>query len=210
VATLLHFSGAEVFMAALRSLTSALVWTGVLSVLIPSVSSAQPPLGDGRSLPYDVGFERGQRAGLDDARRGDRYDFTDESDYRRGDAGYRGQYGDRQAYRERFRNGYQAGYRVGYGYDRRPGYAGSPAFERGFNDGYEAGIKDARRRERPDPISEGRYRSADRGYNRNYGSREAYKNQYRTAFRQGYERGYADARRYDGRPGWGVFFGFGR
>jgi len=190
--------------------------------MVPAMAGAQSPWND-RSSPYALGFDRGQRAGIDDARRGDRFDFTDESDYRRGDSGYRNQFGSRQRYREIFRTGYEAGYRSGYGPPNRGvdpgwstrsgfGYGADQALERGYNDGYEAGLKDGRRGDRPDPIGEGRYRSADRGYNRSYGTREAYKNRYRTAFRQGYEQGYADARRYDrrDRSGWGVFFGFGR
>ena len=44
-----------------------------------------------------------------------RFEFTDESDYRRGDSGYRSQYGNRDRYRDSFRYGYQEGYRNGYG-----------------------------------------------------------------------------------------------
>ncbi len=72
-----------------------------------------------------------------------------------------------------------------------------------MNDGYEAGMNDGRANRRFDPIGEGRYRSADRGYERRYGSKDAYRNNYREAFRQGYSRGYEDARRYgNSRPWW--------
>ena len=151
---------------------------------------------------YNEGYQRGQSAGAEDSRRGDRFEFTDESDYRRGDAGYRSQYGNRDRYRDSFRYGYQEGYRNGYGgygqygnghmatgamavgpsgnaYPRWPngGYTDryDPAHQTGLNDGYEAGLDDGRDNRRFDPVSEGRFRSANRGYESEYGSREAYK-----------------------------------
>jgi flagellar biosynthesis/type III secretory pathway protein FliH len=76
-------------------------------------------------------------------------------------------------------------------------YPNNPrAYEQGFNDGYEAGLDDGEDGRRFDPIAESRYRSGDRGYEREYGTREAYKIDYRNAFRQGYEAGYNDGRRY--------------
>lgn len=188
-------------MTLLRPLACA----GVLSVMLPAVSVAQSPWRGAGPLPYELGFERGERAGAADARRGDRFDFADESDYRRGDAGYRNQYGSRDRFRSQFRSGFEAGYRRGYRpvgpgpwrFDNGRFYGGTdPAFARGYNDGYEAGLKDARRHDWRDPISESRYRNGDHGYSRSYGSRDAYKARYRLAFRQGYDRGYADARRY--------------
>ena len=83
------------------------------------------------------------------------------------------------------------------------------AFQSGFTDGYEAGLDDGRDRRRFDPVGEGRYRSGDRGYRGDYGTRDAYKFRYREAFREGYEDGYGDGQRYDsrntrndGRPTW--------
>ncbi len=83
------------------------------------------------------------------------------------------------------------------------------AFQNGFTDGYEAGLKDGRGRRRFDPVGEGRYRSGDHGYRGSYEPREYYKYRYREAFLEGYERGYEDGRRYDtrnrrydGRPWW--------
>ncbi len=181
---------------------------------------------------YRAGYERGLRNGDDDGRRQRQFDFTGKSDYRSGDAGYRRDFGDRNRYRIEFRLGFQVGYRDGFeryrpsGYRGggawRPGAGGPPpwanargrggyqrtdfAFRTGFTDGYEAGLRDARRRDRFDPIGEGRYRSGDHGYNRNYGSRDFYRLRYREAFREGYEYGFNDGLRYDrqysGRPSW--------
>ena len=62
----------------------------------------------------DEGYQRGERAGLDDARRGRPFNFTNTSDYRNADAGYRSQYGNRDRYRQEFRIGFEQGYRAGY------------------------------------------------------------------------------------------------
>ena len=92
-------------------------------------------------------------------------------------------YGSRDRYRDLFRRGFQEGYRFGYGaygyQSGAPGRSGAPswsggrgtgrydlAYQTGLNDGYEAGLNDARDRRRFDPISEGRYRDGDRGYER--------------------------------------------
>ena len=74
-----------------------------------------------QSEAYGQGLERGIRAGEEDSRRGQSFQFTDESDYRSADAGYRSQYGPRELYRDEFRRGYEAGYRTGYSrYARGP------------------------------------------------------------------------------------------
>jgi hypothetical protein len=70
-----------------------------------------------------------------------------------------------------------------------------PAAARGYADGYEEGVRDARGRDRYDPVRSRDYRNADQGYYREYGSREAYRNNYRLGFRQGYDEGYRTLRR---------------
>ena len=67
------------------------------------------------------------------------------------------------------------------------------AYTNGFNDGYQEGLNDGRRRHSNDPYAESRYRSADHGFQGWYGSKEQYRLSYRDAFRQGYERGFAQA-----------------
>jgi hypothetical protein len=206
-----------------------LALVGALAVAAPAVTfAAVPQWGQGPRGPqaayspaYNEGYQRGARAGDEDARRGDRFSFGDEADYRRADAGYRFTYGNRDAYRDQFRRGFEVGYRAGFersSYNRggygdgsygsgygRPGGApwttgravgrNDPASQMGLGDGYEAGLNDARARRIYDPIGEGRYRSADHGYDRRYGSKDLYKNIYRDAFKQGYSRGYEDGRR---------------
>jgi len=164
---------------------------------------------------YREGYDRGLRSGSEDARRGESFRFQDESDYRRGDAGYRSEYGNRDRYRDDFRRGFESGYRAGYGNVRRddrvpsrPGQAPwfegergtygrfDPASTNGYNDGYREGLNDGRARHRFDPIAESRYRSGDHGYEREFGSRDRYKDVYRDAFRTGYEAGYRNGARY--------------
>jgi hypothetical protein len=200
----------------------AVAVVGVLSIAAPTAAFAQ----SGWTGPgYREGYARGQRAGAEDARRGQSFEFTDESDYRRADDGYHSSFGNRDRYRESFRYGYQEGYRAGYGswgptargpiprWSAGQGRGVSRydlAYQTGLNDGYEAGLDDGRDDRRYDPVGERRYRNGDRGYERYYGPRELYKNQYREAFRTGYARGYADGRRYDddrGRSIWGGIFG---
>jgi hypothetical protein len=95
----------------------------------------------------------------------------------------------------------------GYGYyDGGNGRVASRVgFETGLNDGYQAGLNDARGRRRYDFAGERRYRSGDRGYNRRFGSRDAYRADYRSGFREGYDRGFRDGDRYDNRRGGGFF-----
>jgi len=170
---------------------------------------------------YNTGYNYGMTAGEEDGRRGQSFNFANENNYRRGDLGYRSEYGNRDRYRDDFRRGFESGYRIGYdryvrqggygnnggyGYPRTGNYGGNGnyggygngrydlAFDNGYADGYDAGFKDGRDRHRNDPIAESRYRSGTHGYESRYGSKDAYKNRYRDAFRGGYEQGYRDAR----------------
>ena len=82
-------------------------------------------------------------------------------------------------------------------YDRGPGRTRGyqdPAFSRGYSDGWEKGRDDGHDRDRYDPVRHGDYKDGDNGYDRSYGSKDAYKNNYRSGFRQGYEAGYRDTR----------------
>lgn len=187
-----------------------LIWVLALAVLTPAVASAQwgpqPRYGQApRTVQgYDAGYERGLRAGGDDLRRRAAFNFSVHVDFRRGDFGYRSQFGNRDRYRDEFRRGFEIGYRAGY-YDNRGGYGSGGAWgqgravgrvdvaaQQGYSDGYEAGVNDARGRRQFDPIGERRYRSADRGYNRSYGPKERYQANYRSGFTNGYEAGYRD------------------
>jgi hypothetical protein len=163
---------------------------------------------------YDRGYNDGRQRGENDARRNRAYDYARHGDYRDADDGYRG-YGNRNDYRVVYRQGFVAGYNDGYrryargGYNVPPpvygsrggppvysgraprgGTYGTPAFENGYRDGYEAGRDDRNDGDRFDPIRPVRYRQGDRGYQSRYGSRDDYKREYRAAFQQGYADGY--------------------
>ena len=92
----------------------------------------------------------------------------------------------------------QGGYpQVGYpqggtGYPRNGGYAYSPAFANGTNDGYEKGREDARDRDSYDPNRHKWYREGDHDYKSSYGPRSQYENVYRQGFTEGYDRGYRE------------------
>lgn len=163
---------------------------------------------------YNGGLSQGRARGEDDARRGRAYDVRRHQEYRNADRNYG--VGTR-AFRSGFETGYDEGYRRyasgGYGYPpnartyptypgrQDPYYGGargrygSVAFDNGYRDGYAAGVSDARDRDPYDPVRQKRYRDGDRGYDNDYGSRDAYKRDYRSAFQRGYEEGYRLNRR---------------
>jgi hypothetical protein len=66
----------------------------------------------------------------------------------------------------------------------------STAYDNGFRDGLEKGREDVRDNDSYDPVRHSRYRSADRGYNQRYGTKEQYKLTYRDGFEAGYQQGY--------------------
>ena len=168
-------------------------------------------------IAYDNGFREGLREGEKDGRSRDPFRYQDEGDYRRGDIGYRREYGNVNRYRQVFREGFAGGYSDGYrrysrgayGNDGRYGYPpygndgryGNPqgryntAFDIGARDGFEKGREDARDGDRYDPRGHKWYREGDRDYNNRYGPRERYKDEYRRGFLAGYERAYREWRR---------------
>ena len=161
---------------------------------------------DARSRrPSDVRREREYRS----ADRGYDRRFGSRDDYRR-------------MFRSGFEAGYGDGYRgrgwseqrrqlppvAGYPYpgrrddgDRNGGYGANAwgrssqvAFNYGYNDGYERGMKAARDRRPFDPNREGWYRDGDRHYDSDYGPRDLYRTAYRDGFLRGYEQGYGGNR----------------
>jgi hypothetical protein len=200
-----HLTLAALLTFALPAMTFAAApqWSGQVVV--------QWGAQDGLQRAYREGYDRGVRAGQLDGRRSGGFRFQDESDYRRGDFGYRREYGNVDRYRAEFRRGFELGYREGFArFDRgsngRYGsgpWSGGPAYGRtdlassnGYTDGYNEGLHDGRDRNRFNPLGERRYRSGDHGYDRSYGSKDRYKVVYRDAFREGYEAGFRDGTRY--------------
>jgi hypothetical protein len=64
------------------------------------------------------------------------------------------------------------------------------AYDNGYRDGLDKGREDRGDNDSFDPVRHSRYRSADRGYNSRYGSRDEYKLAYRDGFEAGYAQGY--------------------
>ena len=88
-------------------------------------------------------------------------------------------------------------YRVSYADARRA------AHDNGYKDGLKRGERAARDRRPLDLQREREYRSADGGYNRNYGDRNRYRDNYRSGFERGYRDGYD--RRHNGTAGYGAY-----
>ena len=159
---------------------------------------------------YRNGYDEGRNQGERDARGGRAFDYRSSREYSAASRGYGGN-GNRNEYRDVFRQGFAAGYDDGYRrYARRtsqypssgPGVYGdrdrfsrSPAADNGYQDGLKEGRKDGRDGNRFDPRRESRYRNGEHGYEREYGSRDAYQRDYRAAFEDGYDRGYREVRR---------------
>lgn len=70
--------------------------------------------------------------------------------------------------------------------DTRGNYS-SDAFRKGYDDGVFKGREDVNDRDSFDPARHSWYRSADRGYNSRYGTRDEYRSEYRRGFLAGYE-----------------------
>ena len=66
----------------------------------------------------------------------------------------------------------------------------STAMQSGYRDGLEKGAEDASDRDSYDPNRHAWYRSADRGFERRYGTKESYQREYRRGFLEGYEAAY--------------------
>jgi hypothetical protein len=81
-------------------------------------------------------------------------------------------------------------------YPRSNSRYGSAAYDNGFRDGLEKGREDVRDNDSFDPVRHSRYRSADRGYQSRYGTKEQYKLTYRDGFEAGYAQGYGRRPRY--------------
>jgi hypothetical protein len=113
--------------AVVVSLFAVLAWT--------APAAAQPPRQvQPRSPAFEQGYARGSEAGQLDRRRNRPFSYADELEYRRGDAGYRGEYGPRDWYRDEFQRGYRLGYQDGYE-GRRVYGRSTPGYTPGWSNG---------------------------------------------------------------------------
>jgi hypothetical protein len=67
-----------------------------------------------RQTALNAGYNEGMKAGREDRRRGDHYDFRDEGAYQSASKDYNSRMGDRWAYQRYFRQAFETGYRDGY------------------------------------------------------------------------------------------------
>jgi hypothetical protein len=89
------------------------------------------------------------------------------------------------------------GYGYGYG---QPGYGradrgAGPAFQIGIEDGRRDGERDAFTGHSFRPEHSGNFHHADRGYRREYGPKQMYKDAYRSGYMEGYRSGYGQGPR---------------
>ena len=67
-----------------------------------------------RQTALNAGYNEGIKEGRNDRRRGDRFNFYDESDYRNASKDYNSRFGNRALYQRFFRAGFENGYRDGW------------------------------------------------------------------------------------------------
>jgi hypothetical protein len=67
-----------------------------------------------RQTALNAGYNNGIQEGRRDRQRGERFNFTDESDYRNATEDYSSRLGDRSLYQRYFRQGFENGYRDGW------------------------------------------------------------------------------------------------
>jgi hypothetical protein len=66
-------------------------------------------------MAFDAGYREGVTLGQQDRSRNTRSNYRNSSTYKKGDLGYRSNYGDKNSYRTQFRDGVERGYEDGYG-----------------------------------------------------------------------------------------------
>ena len=67
-----------------------------------------------RQTALNAGYNEGVKEGRKDRDHGDRFNYSDESDYRNASKDYKSSYGDRELYRRYYREGFANGYEDGY------------------------------------------------------------------------------------------------
>lgn len=67
-----------------------------------------------RQTALNAGYNEGIEEGRNDRRRGERFNYSDESDYRNASKDYSSRLGDRSLYQRYFREGFANGYEDGY------------------------------------------------------------------------------------------------
>jgi hypothetical protein len=92
---------------------------------------------------------------------------------------------------------------IRFGHEHHAPSAFQIGLERGREDGWRRGERDARHNCRPSYWNDNRYRNADHGYKRHYGPRHVYASGYRDGYESAYRAAYRQtARRMDRHDRW--------
>ena len=159
-----------------------------------------------RQAGYQRGYNDGVGNGRHEGREHDPYDYKT-PDNGQAKRGYERWMGPIEVYQRAYRNGYANGFRSGYeevaGYGRgRDGYGdwrhdgwrtgydfdGANVANRfGYEDGAQAAREDIYHGKPYNSKPRGRFGDRDRGYQREFGSKDHYKDEYSAAYRAGYD-----------------------
>lgn len=160
-----------------------------------------------RRYGYQQGYNDGIRHGRDDRedRRGYNLHSEDWEHASHGYADWMGPYHVFQSsYRDGYREGYEAGFhfhgdrdgdghfhREDYRHDRDDWGGRQTARDFGYRDGCSVAREDLVKGKPYNPGPRGKYGDRDRGYVREFGDKDDYREQYSRAYREGYESVYA-------------------
>jgi hypothetical protein len=157
-----------------------------------------------RQYGYQNGYNDGVQKGEHEGREHDPYDYQT-PDWRQASRGYQRWMGSpelyQRAYQQGYRNGFQSGYEEysqsgnnGYRGDGwqgggwQNGYDGDAAGYRfGQQDGAQAAREDVVHRKGYNSSPRGRFEDRDRGYRREFGSKDRYRSEYTNGYRAGYD-----------------------
>jgi hypothetical protein len=158
---------------------------------------------------YDHGYRDGLSRGQHEGREHDPHDYQT-PDWRQATRGYQRWMGPVEFYQRAYQKGYREGFRSGFesaegswlqrdGDRSSDGYRGDGwqggyhpggrdvAARWGYQDGMDAARGDLARGKPYNSTPRGKYDDRDRGYRREFGSKDDYKSEYTEAYRQGYD-----------------------
>lgn len=158
-----------------------------------------------RQYGYQNGYHDGVSKGRHEGRERDPYDYQT-PDWRQASRGYQRWMGEVSWYQRGYQEGYSNGFRSGYrsvagwrgdrdswrfngsrGYDPYPASYQGVAYQFGYEDGAAVARADIQNGKPYNSRPRGRFDDCDRGYRREYGSKDQYKAEYASAYSNGYD-----------------------
>ncbi len=163
-----------------------------------------------RQYGYQNGYRDGMSQGRHEGQEHDPYDYQT-PDWRQATRGFQNWMGPVNWYQRGYQDGYSNGFRYGfqsvsrgsgdndgddrsYGNWRRSGYdpnwgayGGNAGYQFGYQDGSQVAREDIQKGKPYNPNPRGKYDDCDRGYRREFGSKDQYKAQYANGYRAGYQ-----------------------